>query len=192
MTRKERLLKAKFDAVEAVLCRFQRYLRFRLMCSTRKKNAKVVRKMMTDYGHGSHFRFVLNNYRWTVIKCQRVVRTFNRCTRARRRALGVMFDRACDAFAPQIRQGAVATLKNQLTFEQMAVLEGRRESEGLNKRWKKTNAKFESLFSRQQEQATSPSSGGGKRRQLVMPEYVSSCASFGRRVCVCVCVLNCC
>ena len=146
MTAKRANQEAAFKKVETTFRMFQAKARFKNKCRSRVRAGIQVQSFIIDYSKGSYFRFILQAFRWQVIKGQRYIRAFNAGTQARRRALALRFDRACTESAAEIRSGALETLASQLTFEQLAVLEGRREQEHLDAKWKKTNSKFDALF----------------------------------------------
>ena len=78
---------SKLSKVQQLLLKRLWIIRLNLQTKKRKEHSGLLRQFCVDYCSTSQFKVILKKYRWKIILCQRTIRKFIECKRARVTAL---------------------------------------------------------------------------------------------------------
>ena len=139
---------SKLTKVQELLLKRLWIVRLNLSTSKRKKAAHLVRKFCKDYASTSQFKTILKKYRWRVIYCQRTIRSFLVCKRARLKLLRKIWMKYEMPIAKEMQAKHIQMIKDSLRKQ----LEQRKERNSLENQSrdgaveKKKQKEMEKLF----------------------------------------------
>ena len=105
---------SKLTKVQELLLKRLWIVRLNLSTSKRKKAAKMVRLFCRDYASSSQFKTILKKYRWRVIFCQRTIRSFLQCKKARLKLLKKIWMKYELPIAKELQAKHVQMIKDSL------------------------------------------------------------------------------
>ena len=144
--RKVRRETARMAAIVAVLRRHLWHLVLRAKSRRRRKQATVLRHVLTRSTVMSTAWVLVHQFRWRLVRCQRLVRGYLQCRAARLEALTLIWCAIEDTnnMRPW-REKATKQLEKDKSFLEMAVDESRGEISGLLDQWRTTFKGFKSI-----------------------------------------------